>query len=149
MTRAILSLIDRAYRLDVDDQHWLQTIAEQAAAMVPSSDGAMAYEFDASEPEAGVRIPRYAAFSVPGSFVPSTLRLNSGTTADDAARFYHRGVICGTVSEVLRRSGLADLQPGEAVALRVIEGSRGRMALQVAAWERALQGSARQGGGQG
>jgi CspA family cold shock protein len=42
--------------------------------------------------------------------------------------------------EVLRRSGLADLQPGEAVALRVIEGSRGRMALQVAAWEKALQG---------
>jgi CspA family cold shock protein len=40
--------------------------------------------------------------------------------------------------EVLRRSGLADLQPGEAVALRVVEGSRGKMALQVAAWEKAL-----------
>ncbi|MEL6207196.1 MAG: cold shock domain-containing protein [Pseudomonadota bacterium] len=40
--------------------------------------------------------------------------------------------------EVLRRSGLADLQPGEAIALRVVDGSRGRMALQVAAWERAL-----------
>lgn len=40
--------------------------------------------------------------------------------------------------EVLRRSGLADLQPGEAVALRVVDGSRGKMALQVAAWEKAL-----------
>lgn len=40
--------------------------------------------------------------------------------------------------EVLRRSGLADLQPGEAVALRVVQGSRGRMALEVAAWEKAL-----------
>jgi len=40
--------------------------------------------------------------------------------------------------EVLRRSGLADLQPGEAVALRVVEGSRGKMALQVTAWEKAL-----------
>lgn len=40
--------------------------------------------------------------------------------------------------EVLRRSGLADLQPGEAVALRVVQGSRGRMALQVAAWEKAI-----------
>lgn len=37
--------------------------------------------------------------------------------------------------EVLRRSGLADLQPGEAVALRVIDGKRGRMAVQVASWE--------------
>ena len=41
--------------------------------------------------------------------------------------------------EVLRRSGLADLQPGEAVALRVIEGARGRMAAQVAAWDMVLR----------
>ncbi|MEE4120830.1 MAG: cold shock domain-containing protein [Paracoccaceae bacterium] len=40
--------------------------------------------------------------------------------------------------EVLRRSGLADLQPGEAVALRVVQGSRGRLAVEVAAWERAI-----------
>lgn len=37
--------------------------------------------------------------------------------------------------EVLRRSGLADLQPGEAVALRVVDGARGRMAAHVAAWD--------------
>jgi len=37
--------------------------------------------------------------------------------------------------EVLRQSGLADLQPGEAVAIRVIEGKRGRMAAEVQAWE--------------
>ena len=33
--------------------------------------------------------------------------------------------------EVLRQSGLSDLQPGEAVAMRVIEGKRGRMAAEV------------------
>jgi CspA family cold shock protein len=43
--------------------------------------------------------------------------------------------------EVLRRSGLADLQPGEAVALRVTEGKRGLMAVQVASWEAALKRS--------
>ncbi len=43
--------------------------------------------------------------------------------------------------EVLRRSGLADLQPGEAVGLRVIEGKRGRMATEVCAWEAALRGA--------
>jgi CspA family cold shock protein len=41
--------------------------------------------------------------------------------------------------EVLRRSGLADLQPGEALAMRVIEGKRGRMATEVCGWEMAVR----------
>jgi CspA family cold shock protein len=41
--------------------------------------------------------------------------------------------------EVLRVSGFADLAAGEAVALRVIEGRRGRMAVQVVSWEGAAQ----------
>ncbi len=41
--------------------------------------------------------------------------------------------------EVLRRSGLADLQPGEAVAPKVVEGQRGRMAVYVAAWDTVLR----------
>lgn len=40
--------------------------------------------------------------------------------------------------EVLRQSGLADLQPGEALAMRVIDGRRGRMAAEVLAWEAGL-----------
>lgn len=40
--------------------------------------------------------------------------------------------------EVLRRSGLSDLQPGEALAVRVIDGKRGRMAAEICAWEAAL-----------
>ncbi|WP_163850038.1 cold-shock protein [Pseudooceanicola aestuarii] len=39
--------------------------------------------------------------------------------------------------EVLRASGLADLAPGEAVALRVIDGRRGKMAMEICAWEAA------------
>ena len=41
--------------------------------------------------------------------------------------------------EVLRRSGLAELQPGEAVCLRVVDGKRGRMATLVTAWDMAIQ----------
>lgn len=37
--------------------------------------------------------------------------------------------------EVLRQSGLSDLQPGEALAIRVIKGKRGQMAAEVQAWE--------------
>lgn len=40
--------------------------------------------------------------------------------------------------EVLRRSGFSDLQPGEAIGVRVIDGSRGRMAVLIAAWDAAL-----------
>lgn len=41
--------------------------------------------------------------------------------------------------EALRRSGFADLQPGEAVVLRVVEGERGRMAVMIAPWEVAVR----------
>jgi len=41
--------------------------------------------------------------------------------------------------EVLRRSGMADLQSGEALAIRVINGKRGRMATEVCGWETAVK----------
>lgn len=41
--------------------------------------------------------------------------------------------------EVLRRSGLADVQSGEALGLRAIDGKRGRMAVEVCPWESALR----------
>ena len=41
-------------------------------------------------------------------------------------------------AEVLRRSGFSELLTGEAVGLRAIEGKRGRMAVQIAAWDTAL-----------
>ncbi|MBL8563664.1 MAG: cold shock domain-containing protein [Gemmobacter sp.] len=41
--------------------------------------------------------------------------------------------------EVLRMSGFADLAAGEAVCLRIIEGKRGRMAVQVVSWEAAAR----------
>lgn len=42
--------------------------------------------------------------------------------------------------EVLRQSGFADLSAGEAVCLRIIEGKRGRMAVQVLSWETSVRG---------
>jgi len=41
--------------------------------------------------------------------------------------------------EVLRRSGFADLQPGEAVCLKVVDGKRGRMASSVTSWDAILK----------
>lgn len=47
--------------------------------------------------------------------------------ADDADVFVHM--------EVLRRFGLPDLDPGEAVLVRAVEGPRGRMACEVRPWD--------------
>lgn len=57
----------------------------------------------------------------------------ANTFGSDADVFVH--------IEVLRRSGLADLQPGEALAIRVIDGKRGRMATEVCGWESAIKSS--------
>ena len=40
--------------------------------------------------------------------------------------------------ETLRRSGMADLQPGEAIVLRAVDGERGRMAVSIEPWESGL-----------
>lgn len=40
--------------------------------------------------------------------------------------------------EVVRLSGFCELDPGEAVALRVVEGQRGLMAVRVSPWEMAV-----------
>ncbi|WP_296639533.1 cold-shock protein [Roseinatronobacter sp.] len=40
--------------------------------------------------------------------------------------------------ETLRRAGLAELMPGEAIAIRVVDGERGRMAVVIEPWEAAL-----------
>lgn len=37
--------------------------------------------------------------------------------------------------EVLRRNGLADLQAGEAVAVKVVDGPRGKLAAEVRSWD--------------
>lgn len=48
--------------------------------------------------------------------------------------------------EVLRRGGLADLLPGEAVGLRVFTAPHGVIAAQIAAWEKAVQDNPQQAG---
>lgn len=55
------------------------------------------------------------------------------------ANVFGRGEDVFVHIEVLRQSGFADLQPGEAVGLRIIQGKRGRMAVQVVSWEAALR----------
>jgi DNA-binding CsgD family transcriptional regulator len=65
----------------------------------------MVYGFDATRPEHGVDIDLYGSHDVPRTFAEATLRLNRKSTPEEVARFYQRGVLCGTVSAALRRAG--------------------------------------------
>ncbi len=57
------------------------------------------------------------------------------------ANVFGRGEDIFVHVEVLHRSGLSNLQPGEALAIRVIDGKRGQMAAEVVAWEGAINKS--------
>ncbi len=54
------------------------------------------------------------------------------------ANVFGRGEDVFIHMEVLRKSGFAELQPGEAVVLRIVDGERGRMAVMISSWETAL-----------
>ena len=54
------------------------------------------------------------------------------------ANVFGRGEDVFIHMEVLRKSGFAELQPGEAVCLRIVDGERGRMAVTITSWETAL-----------
>lgn len=41
--------------------------------------------------------------------------------------------------EILRHYGLSDLQPGEAISVRIIAGPRGKMAGEVQSWDHVIQ----------
>lgn len=41
--------------------------------------------------------------------------------------------------EILRHYGLSDLQPGEAISVRIIDGPRGKMAGEVQSWDHVIQ----------
>lgn len=105
MKRAVLSLVEQAYRLDLSETEWMKALARHAGALTPGEDGAMVYSFDATQPEEGVGIDLHGSHDVPTTFTEATLGLNGNSSPEEVAQFYHRGVLCGTVSETLRRAG--------------------------------------------
>lgn len=94
-------------------------------------------EMDGIEPDAGSEIAEPVDMSLP--LEPARVKWFDKAKGFGFANVFGRDEDVFLHIEVLRRSGLADLQPGEAVALRVVEGKRGRMAMQVNSWEAALK----------
>ena len=122
-------------------------------------DGAVV-EIDVQDTDRGMQAVEVHAISLPEDSEPSGLSDIDALDPDDVRaaplepariKWFDKGKGFGFANtfgceedvfihiEVLRRSGLADLQPGEALAIRVIDGKRGRMASEVCGWESAVK----------
>ncbi|RVT81635.1 cold shock domain-containing protein [Rhodobacteraceae bacterium CCMM004] len=117
--------------------------ARIVVAVQQTARGAQAYEVRSiapPDPEPGdpADIDDEAAPAPEGPLLPARVKWFDKAKGFGFANVFGRSEDVFVHIEVLRRSSLAELQPGEAVALRVTEGARGRLATQVATWESAL-----------
>jgi len=69
------------------------------------------------------------------SFEPARVKWFDKTKGFGFANVFGRDDDIFVHVEILRRSGFADLQPGEAICLKVVEGRRGLMASSVSSWD--------------
>jgi CspA family cold shock protein len=111
--------------------------------------GYQAIEVVSIEPQRGLALPMGEAETVTTSeellslpLEPSRIKWFDKVKGFGFANVFGRPEDVFIHVEVLRVSGFADLQAGEAVCLRIVDGKRGRMAVQVVSWE----SSARQSG---
>ncbi|MFT4148959.1 MAG: cold shock domain-containing protein [Paracoccaceae bacterium] len=108
--------------------------------------GAQAVEVLMIEPPAGVSIPLGEDAGVTTAeeiaacpLEPARVKWFDKAKGFGFANVFGRAEDVFIHIEVLRVSGFADLQAGEAICLRIIEGKRGRMAVQVVSWEAAVR----------
>lgn len=97
-----------------------------------------------------IEAPEFDEDGAPLGHLPFDQDLEGGDLVPARVKWFDRGKGFGFANvfgasddvfihiEVLRRSALSDLQTGEAVAIRMADGDRGRLATQVSLWESAL-----------
>ncbi len=90
-----------------------------------------------SRPEDGPRLPPEEVLALP--LEPARVKWFDKAKGFGFANVFGRPEDVFIHIEVLRGSGFADLASGEAIAVRVVEGRRGRMAAQVVAWDIAAR----------
>ncbi len=98
------------------------------------------FEVEAPDIEEGETsdVPFFADHALPGGpLVPARVKWFDRAKGFGFANVFGNSEDVFIHMDVLRRSALSDLQPGEAVAIRVAEGDRGKLATQVNVWESA------------
>ncbi len=127
------SVADQAgIEVDVQDtDRGMQAVAVHAIVPPPDADTAGLFDFEEIDPEELRAVP----------LEPARVKWFDKAKGFGFANTFGRPEDVFIHIEVLRRSGLSDLLPGEALAVRVIEGKRGRMAMEVSGWDSALKDS--------
>jgi CspA family cold shock protein len=118
------------------------------AMMTKGPNGWMVSEIFSITPPAGASVPLAEVCGLSAADIQQLPLLAARVKWFDKGKGFGFGNTFGDArdvfihAEVLLRSGLATLSGGEAVAIRVTEGKRGLMAVQVLAWEAGSQATA-------
>ena len=115
------------------------SVAEDARIAVlaqSTARGIQAVEVVSIEPPEGVAMEGDVVDLAPDAeFVPARVKWFDKAKGFGFANVFGHSADVFVHVEVLRRCGLADLQPGEAVAIKVVDGPRGKMAAEVRSWD--------------
>lgn len=120
------------------------SVAENSGIVVVTHStprGLQAHEvLEISPPEPEETSARNPSVSIPEApegtpFVPARIKWFDKAKGFGFANVFGHPEDVFVHIEVLRRFGLADLQAGEAVAIKVVDGPRGKLAAEVRSWD--------------
>jgi len=115
------------------------SVAEEARISVLAQNtprGIQAVEVVSIEPPEGFEMDGDVVDLAPDvPFVPARIKWFDKAKGFGFANVFGHPADVFVHVEILRRCGLADLQPGEAVAIKVVDGPRGKMAAEVRSWD--------------
>jgi len=120
------------------------SVAENSGIVVQAHEtprGMQANEvLEISPPDPGDETERNAAVAIPDAprdapYLAARVKWFDKAKGFGFANVFGQGDDVFVHVEVLRRFGLADLQAGEAVAMKVVDGPRGKLAAEVRSWD--------------
>jgi CspA family cold shock protein len=126
------------------------SVAEHSGIVVHAHEtprGLQASEVvEITPPDPDTEAERHAALNIPDApedapFHPARVKWFDKSKGFGFANLFGQSDDVFVHVEVLRRFGLADLQAGEAVVMKVVDGPRGKLAAEVRSWDYVQNGA--------